>query len=117
MILAPVFAVLMIVVAVHAPDIVASLQAAPLVGPLFQKAISPKATGMLVMVGVLCPAIPALFAVALYRGLYQLARDWKAQRIRKRRKMDWLSRERVVAPTIERLAHRKSGIDNSGKSI
>jgi hypothetical protein len=117
MILAPLFAAAIIVIGIHAPDVIAWVQALPVLGPFFQKTISPNAAGALIMLGVLCPAIPAFLAVALYRALLQMSRDWKAQRIRERRKAAWLSRERAVAPTVERLAQRKSGIDNGGKTI
>jgi hypothetical protein len=46
----------------------------------------------------------AFVAVALYRGVASDLARWKAQRIRERQQAAWLSHERTVAPTIERLA-------------
>lgn len=117
MILAPLFAAAIILIAIHAPEVIAWVHALPVLGPFFQRTISPNAAGYLIMLGVFCPAIPAFLAVALYRALLQMWRDVKAQRIRERRKAAWLSRERAVDPTVERLVKRKSGIDNGGKSI
>jgi len=113
MLLAPLLAVAMIVAGLNAPTVIAWIHSLPLLGPFFQRTISPNAGSTIVFVGVLCPAIPALLAVFLCRALVQLLRDWKAQRIRERRKTAWLTREKVVAPAVKRLAQRKEEIDNS----
>jgi hypothetical protein len=109
MIVAPLLAAAIIIAGVNAPTVIAWLQSLPLAGPFFQRTISPNAASTLILVGILCPAIPAIVGVALLQALTRVYRDWKAQRIRERRKAAWLSRERAVAPTIERLVQRKEG--------
>lgn len=117
MLLAPLLAVAIIVAGLNAPSVIAWVHSLPLLGPFFQRTISPNAGSAIVFVGVLCPAIPALLAVFLCRALIQLLRDWKAQRIRERRKAAWLTGEKVVAPAGERLGQGKVRFDNSGKTI
>jgi polyferredoxin len=109
MIVAPLLAAAIIFAGVNAPTVINWVQSLPYIGPFFQRTISPNAASTLIFLGILCPAIPAIIGVALYRALVQMARDWKAQRIRERRKAGWLSRQRVVAPTVERLVQRKEG--------
>jgi hypothetical protein len=117
MIAAPLLATALIILGINAPAVITWVQSLPLLGPFFQRTISPNASKALILFGILCPAIPALVGVALFRATVQLLRDWKAQRIRAQRKAAWLSRERAVAPTVERLVQRKEGIDNAGKTI
>jgi hypothetical protein len=109
MILAPLLAAAVIVVGLNVTSVIDWVHSLPLLGPFFQRTVSPKAGSTLIFLSVLCPAIPALLAVFLCRAVVRFARDWKAQRIRERRKAAWLSRAKAVTPAVERLAQRKVG--------
>jgi hypothetical protein len=117
MIVAPLLAAAVVIATINGPAAIGWLQSLPLVGSFFQRMISPNAASAAVFLGVLCPAIPAIIAVALYRASVQMVRDWKAQRIRERRKTAWLNRDRAVEPVVEQLVQRKDRIDNRGKTI
>jgi hypothetical protein len=117
MILAPLFAVAIIFIGINAPNVIAWVQALPVLGPFFQRTIHPGASTTLIFLGVLCPAIPALIAVGFYQALVQLFRDGKAQRLRAQRKAAWLQRARMAGTAVEEILDRKAGIDKRRKTI
>ena len=93
MLLAPLLAAAIVVLCFKAPEAIEIIQGLPYLGPFLKRTMNPNAPEAIKIIGILCPAIPAIFGVAMFRLLISICRNFKAQRIRTRRRHERESRE------------------------